>query len=144
MAKGYLPAVARIKAHIGARPIADLNQVDPTNALEQIEAEASADTRQRCRLLMSQIFKYARAKGMGCEGRMSAHGWRHTARTLLHEHRQNHPVIEMQMAHHFQSSPPAVYNKSCRLEERRELMQYLADLLEELRLKAEEENNSEE
>lgn len=72
---------------------------------------------------------------MGYEpGEMSAHGFRHTASTILNESRKWTPdAIERQLAHADSDKIRAVYNYAEYLDERREMMQWWADFLDELR-----------
>jgi len=75
-------------------------------------------------------------KRMGFE--VTAHGFRHTASTLLHENISKHKIhsdaIEMQMAHTVGSSVKQVYNKALYIDERIELMQWWSDYLDELKI----------
>lgn len=66
---------------------------------------------------------------------MSAHGFRSTASTLLHEHGWNHDVIEAQLAHLIGSATSRAYNRSIYLAERRKMMQSWADFLEKVKIK---------
>jgi integrase len=64
---------------------------------------------------------------------MTAHGFRHTASTMLHESRKwRSEVIEKQLAHADRNAIRAVYNAAEYLAERREMMQWWADRLEAL------------
>lgn len=63
----------------------------------------------------------------------TAHGFRSTASTLLHELGWPPDVIELQLAHAQRSQVAAAYNRSARLEERRQMMQAWADYLDTLR-----------
>jgi len=73
-------------------------------------------------------------KRMGFE--ITAHGFRHTASTLLHEniseHGFNSDVIEIQLAHTVGSSVHQVYNKAQYLKERIGLMNWWSDFLDNL------------
>lgn len=70
---------------------------------------------------------------MGYKGRMTGHGFRGVASTLLHEQGHRHDVIELQLAHQERNSVSAAYNHATYLKERRVLMQAWADHLDELR-----------
>lgn len=70
---------------------------------------------------------------MGYKGRMTGHGFRGIASTLLHEQGHRHDVIELQLAHQERNSVSAAYNHATYLKERRVLMQAWADHLDELR-----------
>ncbi len=63
---------------------------------------------------------------------MSAHGFRSTASTILHEKGWNHEVIEVQLAHLTGTATSRAYNRSLYLAERTKLMQEWADYLDEL------------
>lgn len=63
---------------------------------------------------------------------MTAHGFRATASTRLHEMGWDSEVIERQLAHRDPNAVRAVYNRASRLEERRTLMQVWADYLDRL------------
>ncbi|MDN3390710.1 tyrosine-type recombinase/integrase [Pseudoalteromonas sp. APC 3691] len=63
---------------------------------------------------------------------MSAHGFRSTASTILHEKGWNHDVIEVQLAHLTGSATSRAYNRSIYLAERTKLMQEWADYLDQL------------
>lgn len=64
---------------------------------------------------------------------MSAHGFRSTASTILHEKGWNHEVIEVQLAHLTGTSTSRAYNRSIYLAERKKLMQEWADYLDNLK-----------
>lgn len=80
--------------------------------------------------LMSLIYR------MGYEGLATAHGFRHTMSTILHEAGFNSTWIEMQLAHIDRNAIRGVYNHALYLEGRREMMQWYADRLDELLLTA--------
>ena len=63
----------------------------------------------------------------------TAHGFRSSASTLLHELGYPPEVIELQLAHAQRSQVAAAYNRSARLSEREEMMQNWADYLDGLR-----------
>ncbi|MFC1518100.1 tyrosine-type recombinase/integrase [Pseudomonadota bacterium] len=63
---------------------------------------------------------------------MSAHGFRSTASTILHEKGWNHDVIEVQLAHLTGTATSRAYNRSIYLSERKKLMQEWADYLDML------------
>ncbi len=76
-------------------------------------------------------------KRMGFGEEMVFHGFRATASTLLHENTPNHKiaseVIELCLDHKERNRVKASYNHSIRLQERRELMQWWSDYLDEIR-----------
>ena len=63
---------------------------------------------------------------------MSAHGFRSTASTILHEKGWNHEVIEVQLAHLTGTATSRAYNRSLYLAERTKLMQEWANYLDML------------
>ena len=74
-------------------------------------------------------------KRMGFD--ITSHGFRHTASTILHENMHIHGVssdaIEAQMAHVVGGSVKRVYNKALYIKERRRLMQWWSDFLDDLK-----------
>lgn len=71
---------------------------------------------------------------MGYSGNdMTAHGFRSTASTLLHEQGWPHDAIEAQLAHLTGTATSRAYNRSIYLAERRKLMQAWADYLDSLK-----------
>lgn len=67
---------------------------------------------------------------MGYKGRMTGHGFRGLASTILHEHGYNHDHIELQLAHAPRNAVSAAYNHALYLEPRATMMQDWADFLE--------------
>lgn len=67
---------------------------------------------------------------MGYKGRMTGHGFRGLASTILHEQDYNHEHIELQLAHAPRSAVSAAYNHALYLEPRARMMQDWADFLE--------------
>ena len=67
--------------------------------------------------------------------RMTVHGFRSTASTLLNERGWNPDVIEAQLAHQDANAVRRAYNRAQYLEDRRRMMQEWADYLDELRAK---------
>jgi integrase len=65
---------------------------------------------------------------------VSAHGFRSTASTLLHEKGWNHDVIETQLAHLIGTATSRAYNRSIYLSERKNMMQEWANYLDELNI----------
>lgn len=63
---------------------------------------------------------------------MSAHGFRSTASTILHEQGWSHDAIEVQLAHLTGSNTSRAYNRAIYLPERKKMMQTWSDYLEEL------------
>jgi integrase len=69
---------------------------------------------------------------MGYHSRATGHGFRSTASTILNEHGFRADVIERQLAHNERDSVRAAYNHAQYLPERREMMQWWADYLDEV------------
>lgn len=69
---------------------------------------------------------------MGYHSRTTAHGFRSTASTILNEHSFRADVIERQLAHCERDSVRAAYNHAQYLPERRKMMQWWADYLDEV------------
>jgi integrase len=94
----------------------------------------SARTRSGSRPL-SDAALVAALRAMGYSGEeMSAHGFRHTASTLLNESGLwSGDAIERQLAHVDRNRVRAVYNAAEYLPERRRMMQWWADYLDELK-----------
>ncbi|MBN8522095.1 MAG: tyrosine-type recombinase/integrase [Alphaproteobacteria bacterium] len=70
---------------------------------------------------------------MGYQGRMSGHGFRTVASTLLNEKGYPPDVIERQLAHEAEDKIRAAYNRAEYLLERKKMMQDYADMLEKMR-----------
>ena len=76
-------------------------------------------------------------KRMGFGGKMTSHGFRHTASTLLHEwiyeHKVHSEAIEMQLAHKDENKIRRTYNHAKYLPERKRLMQWWCDYLDQIK-----------
>lgn len=72
-------------------------------------------------------------KRMGYAGRMTGHGFRGVASTILHEAGFDHAHIELQLAHMERDEVSAAYNFATYLPHRRKMMQWYADHLDALR-----------
>ena len=73
-------------------------------------------------------------------GEMTGHGFRHMASTLLNEmrgmdgrRRWDKDAIERQLAHSDENKIRDIYNQAEYMDQRREMLQVLADYLDELR-----------
>ncbi|MGQ0430347.1 MAG: tyrosine-type recombinase/integrase [Gammaproteobacteria bacterium] len=75
---------------------------------------------------------------MGYRGRMTGHGFRGVASTILHEQGWPHEHIELQLAHQERDEISAAYNHALYLQPRARMMQAWADHLDELLRQAEE------
>lgn len=67
---------------------------------------------------------------MGYKGRMTGHGFRGIASTVLHEQGWPHEHIELQLAHQQRDDTSAAYNHALYLKPRAEMMQWWSDYLE--------------
>ena len=78
---------------------------------------------------------------MGYTGKMTGHGFRSAASTMLNEHKTkwgiHRDVIELQLAHVEKNASRAAYNFAEYLDERRAMMQQWADYLDKLKAGAE-------
>ena len=68
----------------------------------------------------------------GYHGRMTGHGFRGVASTILHEQGWPHEHIELQLAHQPRNAVSAAYNHALYLKPRAEMMQAWADYLDKL------------
>jgi integrase len=68
---------------------------------------------------------------MGFKGRMTGHGFRGLASTILHERGYSHDHIELQLAHAQRNAVSAAYNHALYLEPRAKMMREWADFLEQ-------------
>jgi len=75
---------------------------------------------------------YALAR-MGYKGRMTGHGFRSVASTLLNEQGFRADLIERQLAHAENNAVRAAYNRAEYLPERKKMMQQWADYLDKLK-----------
>jgi integrase len=69
-------------------------------------------------------------KRMGYKGRMTGHGFRGLASTVLHEEGFDHAHIELQLAHQERNKVSASYNHATYLKQRKNIMQWWADYLD--------------
>jgi len=70
---------------------------------------------------------------MGYKSRMTGHGFRGLASTILHEKGFNHEHIELQLAHAERNEVSAAYNHAMYLEQRGRMMQWWSDYIDEQR-----------
>ena len=84
---------------------------------------------------MSENGITAALRRMGYSGKeMTWHGFRSLASTCLNEQGWHPDLIELQLAHAERNKVRAAYNRAQRLVERRQMMQWWADYLDQLRL----------
>jgi integrase len=69
-------------------------------------------------------------KLMGYQYRMTGHGWRGLASTILHEQQWPHEHIELQLAHRPHNTVSAAYNFALYLPQRRTMLQAWSDYLD--------------
>lgn len=69
-------------------------------------------------------------ENIGFKGRISGHGFRGTASTILHEQGHRSEVIERCLAHTDGNTVRAAYNHALYLDERRKLLQHWADFFD--------------
>ena len=67
---------------------------------------------------------------MGYKGRMTGHGFRGIASTVLHEEGFDHQHIELQLAHQERKSVSSAYNHALDLKPRAEMMQWWSEYLD--------------
>ena len=73
---------------------------------------------------------------MGYRSRATIHGFRSLASSILNESGKWNPeAIERQLAHSEKDQVRAAYNRANYLEERKQMMQWYADHLDELKQK---------
>lgn len=70
---------------------------------------------------------------MGYRSRMTGHGFRGVASTILHERGWPHEHIELQLAHQERDDTSAAYNHALYLKPRAEMMQWWADYLDDVK-----------
>lgn len=88
-------------------------------------------TIDRERPISENTVTYALAR-MGYKGRMTGHGFRSVASTILNEQGYRHDVIERQLAHSERNQVRAAYNRAEYLSERKMMMQEWANYLDSL------------
>jgi len=72
---------------------------------------------------------------MGYHGRQTGHGFRGIGSTVLYESRRfSHEMIETALAHQYRTAVEGAYDRADYLEPRREMMQWLADEYDRLKL----------
>ena len=69
---------------------------------------------------------------MGYKGKLTVHGMRGTASTILNEHGFNPDAIELQQSRQDQNKVRASYNHANYMDERRQMMQWWADYIDEV------------
>jgi integrase len=82
---------------------------------------------------MSRATMLVALRSMGYGGRMTGHGFRGVASTILHEQAYPHDQIELQLAHQSRGKVSAAYNHALYLKPRAKMMQEWADFLDKER-----------
>lgn len=80
-------------------------------------------------------------KKLGYAGKATGHGFRHTLSTILHEQGFDSAWIETQLAHTDRNTIRGTYNHAQYLDGRRDMMQWYANCLDELKSKFIKSNN---
>ena len=93
-------------------------------------------TTKRDRPLSENTVTYALHR-LGYKGRMTGHGFRSVASTMLNEQGYRHDVIERQLAHCERNQVRGAYNRAAYLPERTTMMQEWANYLDKLKAGAE-------
>jgi integrase len=75
---------------------------------------------------------------LGYKGRMTGHGFRGLASTILHENEFEDEHVELQLAHQKRNKVAAAYNHAKYLKQRAAMMQWWADHLDEQLAKGKE------
>lgn len=79
---------------------------------------------------MSNNTVLAALERMGYKGRMTGHGFRGVASTVLHEHGFDHAHIELQLAHTERNAVSAAYNHALYLPQRADMMRWWGNYLD--------------
>jgi integrase len=113
LSKQAIAVLRELQRHSGNRPYIFLNEHNPATFMSE-------------NTMLYALYR------MGYHSRTTAHGFRSTASTILNEHSFRADVIERQLAHCERDSVRAAYNHAQYLPERRKMMQWWADYLDEL------------
>jgi integrase len=97
------------------------NHFHPTYIFYDKKRDASIKNER----LINNLYK------MGYKGKMTAHGFRALASTILNEEGFNPDVIEKQLAHIDSNSVRRAYNRAEYIEDRNKMMQWWSDFIEE-------------
>jgi len=81
---------------------------------------------------MSNITILKGLQRMGFQGKMTGHGFRGLASTILHENGFDEAIIEAQLAHQKRNRVAASYNHAKYLRQRREMMEWWSNHLEQV------------
>jgi integrase len=118
---------------LSTQAIKILREIQKVNSVYKYVFVSSVSTARP----LSENTLNAGLKRIGYKGVMVSHGFRHTASTILHEHISEHgfhtEIIERQLAHAERNGVKAAYNHAEYLKERKELMQWWADFLDNIK-----------
>ena len=106
--------------------------VEVLRALKQITGNGTfifADARDKKKPISNNTILYALYR-LGYRDRMTGHGFRGLASTILNEHEFDEAHIELQLAHTKRNKVAAAYNHAKYLKQRTEMMQWWADYLD--------------
>lgn len=120
------------EAHIvplSRQAVAILKELQPLTGEGRLVFPSSIS---RERPLSENTVVYALAR-MGYKGRMTGHGFRSVASTMLNEQGFRADLIERQLAHAEKNAVRAAYNRAEYLPERKKMMQQWADYLDKLK-----------
>ena len=101
-------------------------------ALKQITGNGKfvfAGSRDKKKPISNNTILYALYR-LGYRDRMTGHGFRGLASTILNEHEFDEAHIELQLAHTKRNKVAAAYNHAKYLKQRTEMMQWWADYLD--------------
>ncbi len=107
--------------------------VEVLRALKQITGNCPfvfAGARDKKKPISNNTILYALYR-LGYRDRMTGHGFRGLASTILNEHEFDEAHIELQLAHTKRNKVAAAYNHAKYLKQRTEMMQWWADYLDE-------------
>jgi integrase len=108
-------------------------QIKETNEREGMQSEYVFPNRNNARKHMSENTMLYAIYRMGYHSRTTGHGFRATASTILNEKGFKHDVIERQLAHADNDKVRAAYNHAQYIPERREMMQWWANYVDEMK-----------
>lgn len=112
---------------LASQAIALLNDIFPLTGTKQYVFASNQGASEKH---ISRESIGAAIRRMGYVGQHTAHGFRTTASTILHEQGFNSDTIERQLAHAERNASKAAYNHAEYLPERRKMMQTWADYLD--------------
>jgi integrase len=107
--------------------------VEVLRALKQITGHGHfvfAGARDKKKSISNNTILYALYR-LGYRDRMTGHGFRGLASTILNEHEFDEAHVELQLAHTKRNKVAAAYNHAKYLKQRTEMMQWWADYVDE-------------